>query len=65
LREIPGLSFGAVRDDGADHEIWTSLGSEAFSQTEVVDWQGFLADLGMVKSSVPLLSFPLIDPEGS
>lgn len=65
LRAIPGLSFGAVRDDGPDHEIWTSLGSEAFSQMDVVDWSVFLTDLGLVKSSVPLIPFPLIDPEGS
>ena len=65
LRGIPGLSFGAIRDDGPDHEIWQFLGNEALSRLDEVDWQSFMAGLGMVKSSVPLLSFPLIDPEGS
>jgi hypothetical protein len=67
LRGIPGLSFGAIRDDGPepDHEIWGFLGSEALSLADAVDAPGFLADLGVVKSSVPLIPFPLIDQEGN
>jgi hypothetical protein len=63
LYGVPGITFGALRDQNALGEIWTRLGREALEQVDVVDMRRFAADLGLCRTAVSV-PFPLIDTDG-
>ena len=61
LREHTGMVFGAIHDRGLDGEIWSQLGSAAFTPVEAVDVPRFAAKLGFRESADCSVPFPLTE----
>ena len=65
LREHAGIAFGAIHDRSLDGEIWSQLGSAAFTPAEAVDVPRFAAKLGFRTSADCSVPFPLTETGGS
>ena len=64
LHDHPGMAFGAIRDHGADDEVWNQLGHDASARVSTVSVRRFAADLGLIGSTIQHIPFPLYEAEG-
>jgi hypothetical protein len=47
LKAMPGIAFGALRDEGKSEVLWAQLSRDARQPLDVVDVAGFAADVGL------------------
>jgi hypothetical protein len=67
LDAVPGISFGAMRDQGRDEQIWAELGGHALVRVrpgDPVDVQGFATKLEMAGPPADHVPFPILEAEG-
>ena len=61
--EHPGITFGAICDQGPASGVWAELRSGAFASGDVVDVRPFAAALDLSSEAQPV-PFPLLETEG-